>query len=105
MGDLLFLKENFLNSMAENPFVFNPFRGAPHFSHATEQKFSASIWGINIAIVILHGQSPLGFRPYKFNKDLVRGTLEEAIAMKYLKMGQRPRWPYRKPELEARSIP
>merc|ERR1712093_335828 len=88
-----------------DPLIFNPFKGDPQIPHGSEEVYSLLFVGCNIAMGILHSPSILGFRPYKFNKDLVKGFSEEASVLKRVKEGMPPVWPYRKPKLDADSVP
>merc|ERR1712224_373556 len=90
--------------MDDNPMMFNPNRGDPRIHHGSEEIFSSLIWGTNLAMGILHMPSLLGFQPRKFNKDLVKGIIEEGTAMKTFQKGPAC-WLFSVPNYTGYSVP
>merc|ERR1711998_375667 len=90
--------------MDDNPLMFNPYRGDPRILHGPEDVFSNLIWGTNLAMAILHMPSLLGFQSRKFNKDLIKGIIEEATVTKSFQQGS-PKWLFFKPNLAGLSVP
>merc|ERR1711907_844801 len=88
-----------------NPLAFNPFRGDPRICHGSEAMFSTLFFGTNIAMVILHLPSLLGFQPRKFNKDLVSSSSFEGAAMNCLRHHKPPLWSYHSPKPQSQSVP